>query len=178
MKRFLFLWTLGLALLTAQDAELPTIDATEIEKLREQEGSEIIVRGFIETTGKSASGVNFLNFRGTEFVCVVFAQNAATFTDGLPAEIYREKWVEVRGTLSSFRGKPQIKLEGPSQVTIIEAPAMVEAEPEPAKIETPAEPEEKIEEPEKKPEPEITIDGDTELIDGLPPVNWKLYFPG
>lgn len=186
MKLF-FLSLLALPILAlAQDAELPKIDVTDSAALLANEGNEAIVTGKVTSTGSSASGINFLNFDGSDFVCVTFARNLGAFTEGSPVELYDGELIEVTGRIEMYRGSPQIKLESPDQVKILksetpepepvpEAPEMVETEEPAAKPEAPA----PTPEDDKSAalQPPTATDPDVELVDGQPPVDWRKYFP-
>src|SRR5690606_12621050 len=50
----------------AQEGKL-YLAATETEALKAKEGQRIVVHGEIRDSGKSASGTNFVNFKGAEF---------------------------------------------------------------------------------------------------------------
>ncbi len=178
MHRILFLLLAVPWLASAQDAELPQISASDSGQLLANEGKRAVVAGFIESTGTSASGIHFLNFRGSEFVCVVFARDLAAFGENSPAEVYAQKHVEVRGEIELYRGNPQIKLASPDQISVQEQPQPENAEkppetPQPApKTESQPEPEAKS----AKSASDSPAAPDVELIDGVPPVDWRKYF--
>jgi DNA/RNA endonuclease YhcR with UshA esterase domain len=141
---------------SAQEAPL-VFEVEEIDKIRAAEGKQAKVRGLIESTGKSrGSGMNFLNFPNREFSAVVFGRSLKNFPDGEPADTYKGKLVELSGEISFYKGEPQMIIESPEQITLLdpetkkpdepEAPEPVEGpEPEP-KEEEATEP---VEEPEK-----------------------------
>lgn len=173
-------WTIfALPVLTlAQDADKPeVIAATEVDTLKAKAGETLTVRGFIDRTGRSGSGINFLNFKDSDFVAVVFGQHVAKFEDGAPHEMFDAKWVEVTGKVEIYKENPQIKIEDQKQIKIVEAPkseptasAPAAADPEPT--------------PEPVPEPAPTppapkpavVNSDLEVVNGKPAVDWKLYF--
>lgn len=177
MIRTLAIFVLAPAfILVAQDDA--KIAATDTETLKAREGDTVVVTGLIDRTGKAAAGINFLNFKDSEFVCVTFAQQVANFEDGAPADIFKGKWVEVRGKIEIFKGKPQIRLEDPSQITVIEAPSTT-AEPKPkppsAAVDPEPEPAPVLEAPKIAANPAATAG--PELVNGEPPVDWRNYFP-
>ena len=97
-------------------------------------------------------------------------------------DVFEGKWVKIRGEIELFKGKPQIKLEEPSQIAVVEKP-----EPKPVEVVEKPQPAPAVAEPEPQPEPEPPLQtepktavaprsGDVELIDGKPPVDWRLYF--
>ncbi len=161
---------------STSSAPAEVIPVTETEALVAREGQPVRVRGYVETARVNATGIHFLNFRDTGFVCVTFPRNLARFSGGLPAERYGEKWVELTGTLELYRGDPQIKLEDPSQIAIVEAPPEapepIASAEEPTHSETTQEtntPGESA--PVAPPEP------GAELVNGQPPVDWRRFFP-
>ena len=128
----------------AQEAPL-VFEVAEIDKIRAAEGKQAKVRGMIESTGKSrGSGMNFLNFPNREFSAVVFGRSLKNFPDGEPADTLKGKFVEVSGEISIYKGEPQIIVEKPEQITVLD--------PETKKPEPEEEPEP---EPEEEPEPEV-----------------------
>ena len=73
----------------------------------------------VSGTSKSGSGHHFLNFsNGFKIVCL--KDHVSKFDKGGPAEIYRGKLIEVQGKIASHQGKPQIAIESPKQVKVIE----------------------------------------------------------
>ncbi|MEZ5301594.1 MAG: hypothetical protein R3F11_13230 [Verrucomicrobiales bacterium] len=102
--------------------KLEDIPAAEMDKLRELAGQKVAVVGEIKNTGRSESGINFLNFDGG-FVVVCFPEVVKDkFPDKDPAKLYHRKYVRVTGEITLFKDKPQIKLYGPDQVEEIDRP--------------------------------------------------------
>lgn len=168
------------SILLAQDVATKLIDLEEVSELKilEDEGEAVRVRGFVERTNTNATGINFLDFKGTDFVCVTFGRHLSSFPDGGPAEIYNEKWIEVSGKIENYRGNPQIRIESPDQVKIIDEPAPKPPEPEPVVVvEEPKK--EEVVKPKPAPAPEpVAKDGrQLEMVNGVPAVDWRKYFP-
>ena len=174
----------------AQEEAPPKFAATQIDELKAKEGEEVIVTGMVKDAGRSRTGINFLNFADSTFVAVTFPQQLPKFEAGEPADVYEGKQVEIRGTLDIYKGEPQIKLEEPGQISIVEKPdgpsqpvsvAPMEVDPEPAPE---PQPEAELE---TKPESAPAVAGTAEeaakpapgveLVNGEPPVDWKRYFP-
>ncbi|MCP4849423.1 MAG: hypothetical protein GY899_15915 [Verrucomicrobiaceae bacterium] len=104
----------------AGQLEIPVLDVQKIDGIRASEGKEIKVRGLVERTGKSkGSGMNFLNFTGGEFTVVVFGRSLKNFPEGEPADIFKGKLVEVTGKVEIYKEKPQIILEEPSRIVVL-----------------------------------------------------------
>ncbi len=102
--------------------ESQAIAVTDVAVLRQKVGETVTVRGRVSRTGKSSSGINFLNFAGTELTVVCFKENAAKF-DAAPADLFDGKDVEVTGTLERFKGKLQVPLDGPDAIRIVKVAA-------------------------------------------------------
>lgn len=108
----------------ADDASTPAADAiavTNVAELRGRVGKAVTVHGRVSRTGKSRSGINFLNFAGTELTIVCRAENVAKFEGGAPADTFDGVDVEVTGTLERYKGKLQITIAGPDQIRKLEA---------------------------------------------------------
>lgn len=97
------------------------IKANNVVALREAVGKRVTVHGFVGRTAKSGSGHQFLNFADTELSAVCLPENSKRFTDGPPFEVYKNRHVELTGTVELYKGKLQIQLTEPSQIKIVEA---------------------------------------------------------
>jgi len=117
--RFLVISALFLASAPSRGQDTIYLEATANEDLKAKEGQKVVVHGVIEGSGKSASGTNFVNFKGAEFFLVTFKSDLGPFADGEPADLYEGKRIAVEGPISIYQGKPQIKLTDPAQVTIL-----------------------------------------------------------
>lgn len=137
-----FLLTLVLPSL-AEEAKKEVIPVTEAAKIEAQLGKKATIRGKVTRTGRSKAGLQFLNFSNGQFVVVCFPDGVATFTKGEPADLFKDKTVEVTGTIEKYRNSFQIKLASPEQIKIIA--------PEVAKQPEEAASREKEEKPKKKP---------------------------
>jgi len=104
---------------TAPEKKLERISISEMGKLRTRVGKEVIVFGKVADTSKSSSGHHFLNFsNGFKVVCL--KDHLGKFAKGGPEVLYRAKLIEVTGTLASHKGRPQMAIEAPSQVKVID----------------------------------------------------------
>ncbi len=164
----------------AADRPVVQLEGVTIGELLQREGESVTVRGFVESTRTNAAGIHFLQFRGSEFVCVTFARFVKEFEEGPPSEIYADKWLEVSGEIEDYRGTPQIKLLSPGQVRVIDAPPP----PPPAVAEMEDEREEMPEAEEEKPEDVSPVVVESapggpvvEVIDGVRALDWRKYFP-
>ena len=71
-------------------------------------------------SGKCLPKVCFLNFDRdykTTFTAVIFTSDLPKFPQN-PDQYYRNKKVQVTGTIKEYKGKPQIILKGPDQISI------------------------------------------------------------
>ncbi len=107
----------------AWSAELP---AEDIQLLMAHEGEYISVVGTVVTTHIGKSGkVRFLNF-GPDyrkaFTVVIFTSDLNKFTSkiGEPTKYYANKKVKVDGRIKIYQKKPEIIVNDPSQIKIIE----------------------------------------------------------
>ncbi|MEO8496438.1 MAG: hypothetical protein ABI614_15325 [Planctomycetota bacterium] len=114
----------GLGVGREGDSNSKRVKATSTVELRELVDQEVTVYGKIESTGKSASGHQFLNFSGKQVSVFCGQDDVAKFRDGQPAELYKNKEVEVTGLLSLHNGKLQLKLTTPANIRLLkETPA-------------------------------------------------------
>jgi hypothetical protein len=114
------------ALLSSASAEEEKVylAASETEALMAREGEVVVVHGEVSATGRSASGMNFVNFEGAEFSLVAFKSDLGQFPQGEPADLYEGRRLAVEGIITLFRGKPQIKLTEPRQVKVLDPDAV------------------------------------------------------
>ncbi|MBC8350649.1 MAG: hypothetical protein H8E66_01600 [Planctomycetes bacterium] len=101
------------------EAKLNRIKATNAGELRGSLGQEVTIYGSIDSTGKSSSGHQFLNFYGKQVSVFCAKDDVAQFKDGKPADLYKGKQIEVIGKLSLFNGKLQIKLTTPKNIKLL-----------------------------------------------------------
>lgn len=103
---------------TAVDAS--TLSARNVVELRKHLGQEVVIEGKIGRTNTSSSGNHFLNFEASEFTAVCFKDDVAKFDSGGPAKLFDGKTVQVSGKLETYKGKLQLKLTSPKQISIID----------------------------------------------------------
>lgn len=127
----LTVFALSLVLLTTAScaAEEPAIAPDEGVKhiswtdAKSAVGETVYVSGTIVSTGKAGDRIAFLNFdreRPPGFVAVIFNENWDKFPAD-PTELYKDKIVEIRGTIGTHKGKPQIVITRPEQIKVLEA---------------------------------------------------------
>ena len=113
------------------------VAADQTAELIAKEGQKIVVYGETENSAKSASGTNFVNFKGSEFFLVTFKSDLGPFGESEPHLVYDKQRVAVEGVIALYQGKPQIKLTDPAQITVL-APDAVFPPPLAKKEEAPA----------------------------------------
>lgn len=105
----------------AKQAEIPLLQASEVDKIRKLTGKQVRVRGKVYRVGHSAkSDTYFLNFgpARSSFTAVIFASSLNLFKkDKLPPKNYEGKEVELKGEI---RDHPEYGLE-----MILEKPAQI-----------------------------------------------------
>ncbi|MEO0965776.1 MAG: hypothetical protein AAFY08_11705 [Planctomycetota bacterium] len=86
----------------------------------------ITVQGEVVGTGRSPSGQPvYLNFQPYEpgsnaFHIAIFEEGFVNAPDGDPEAYYEGKTVRVTGEVSQYRDAPQIKVEGPGMIEVVE----------------------------------------------------------
>lgn len=119
------------------------IDSANVEELKASVNQTVTVKGKVakvkdwDGKGDAAKGINFIDLEGKQFTLLVFAADYGKFPSR-PAELYKDKTLEVTGKLELHKEKWQIKATSPDQVKIVETPA-----PATPEAPAPAEPKEK-----------------------------------
>lgn len=98
------------------DAGVQVIDWKDAAKYMDE---EVIVQGRIAETGTSRT-MSFLNFdRARSFTAVVRKANYSKFPKQVTF-LYHGKIVRIHGVISEYKGKPQIEVSSPDQITVFE----------------------------------------------------------
>ena len=85
-------------------------------------GQKVTVIGRIARTGRSSSGLQFLNFADSELTIVCRPEDVAQVPPGDPADLVSWTDIEITGTVELYRGKVQIRLRDPAQIRIRKQP--------------------------------------------------------
>jgi endonuclease/exonuclease/phosphatase family metal-dependent hydrolase len=110
------------------DAGLPVIDWKDAAKYM---GQEVIVQGKIVQT-RNIGRHCFLNFDvDRSFTAIIHQEGLANFKDP-PEQTYDQKLVRVRGTISDYKGKAQLEVIKPEQITILDKELPLPPPPKPA----------------------------------------------
>ena len=142
MKSFIpLLLALFVSIAHASDPEIPRVEATDIEAIQKLVGQRAVVYGTVERTNDYQGKLTFVNFPGQEFLVVIFAKNYDRF-EKPPAELFRDKYIEVIGIIAEYKGKLQIVLDSPQQILKVEDPPSEET-PEKPEVEAPGQTPEK-----------------------------------
>lgn len=100
------------------DEGLPVIDWKDAGRFI---GKDVIVQGRIVATGRSRT-IIFLNFdMGRSFTAIIRKKHEDAFPKP-PDAMYAGKLVQIRGTITTYRSKPQIEVTRPEQIKAIENP--------------------------------------------------------
>lgn len=97
--------------------------ASNLSKISEYEGCKAKVTGLVYSTFQPASGNLFLLNLGSDdytkaFQVVIFEDKFDNFNE--PLDFYKEKKISVSGKIDSYEGTPQIVIESPQDIEIIE----------------------------------------------------------
>ncbi|MDA1178630.1 MAG: OB-fold nucleic acid binding domain-containing protein, partial [Planctomycetota bacterium] len=101
----------------AKEQDVPVVQATQSTELRKMTDRAIRIHGRIRATNKSNSGHQFLNFYSSEVSVICFRDDVAKFRQ-TPFSSFVDRDIVLEGILESFKGKLQIKLHDPSQISI------------------------------------------------------------
>ena len=109
------------------DAGVPVIDWKDAAKYMDQ---EVIVQGKIAQTGRSRT-ISFLNFdRSRSFTAIVRKRNYSNFPKQVTF-LYGGKIVRIHGVISEYKGKPQMELSSPDQITVLDKEEPIPSAPPP-----------------------------------------------
>lgn len=103
------------------------VPVSNVVVLRENVGKVVTAFGRVSRTGKSGSGLQFLNFANSELTIVCASDDVRKFKLGQPADIYESKDIEVTGKVEVYKGKLQIRLRDPKQIEIADKPGETSA---------------------------------------------------
>ncbi len=108
----------------ADTPHLETIQSSDVAKLLEMVGSQVIVEGVVQRIGKDeASGIHFLNFSDSRggFVVVIFPKSLPAFEGTDFEAAYRNQLVRVEGRLSLYEDQPQIVVSSPAEISVVDS---------------------------------------------------------
>jgi hypothetical protein len=108
----------------ADNPALETIQSSDLAKLLDMVGSQVIVEGVVQRIGKDdASGIHFLNFSDSRggFVVVIFPKSLPAFEGTDFEAAYRNQLVRVEGRLSLYEDQPQIVISSPAEINVVHA---------------------------------------------------------
>jgi hypothetical protein len=105
-------------------SNIERLQAYDTGKIIGRKGKEIIVTGKVSSTVVSqSSGHQFLNFSGAKLRVICFKEDLAAWPAGGPAKLYRDKTVEIQGTVDIYKDAPQIRVLKPDQIRLYGASA-------------------------------------------------------
>ncbi|HWL94867.1 MAG TPA: endonuclease/exonuclease/phosphatase family protein [Phycisphaerae bacterium] len=82
-------------------------------------GREVIVQGRI-VQARNIGRITFLNFDPQRSFTAIVRDRSYKNFPAAPATAYAQKFVRIRGTITEYKGKPQIEFYRPDQVTVLE----------------------------------------------------------
>ena len=128
----------GFLLISSASSEEPTsqpsvIDATDMAALTAAKGQEVVVKGEIESADWSRSGkVMNITFKGSELLGAAFEKNRQKLDEAYNGDLaktltgakvrIRAKVQEYGGRVEALKGKLQLIITTPNQITLEEAP--------------------------------------------------------
>lgn len=90
-------------------------------------GRDVYLQGRVVQTSNIGS-LTFLNFDRDRSVTAIVRKSSYRNFPTPPEKLYRGKFVRIRGNISEYRGKPQIEIYKPDQVTVLEKDEPIPAE--------------------------------------------------
>jgi endonuclease/exonuclease/phosphatase family metal-dependent hydrolase len=122
LKRCVCIWLFvfaapftALGQILPKDAGVPIVDWKDAPKYV---GKEVIVQGRI-VRARNIKKICFLNFDAARsFTAIVHETNFKNFPEP-PEMVYAGKLVRIKGTITTYQGKPQIEVSRPEQVTVL-----------------------------------------------------------
>lgn len=102
------------------------IEATRTADLRARAGREVVVRGSISRVASLPDGrITFVNFEGTtrgDFVAIIREDSLPKIEAAFQGDLQTAmsgKQVELRGVVTLYRGNPQIEVDDPAQISVL-----------------------------------------------------------
>jgi len=109
------------------EAALTVVDWKDAHKYVAQ---EVILQGRIVAT-KNIGRICFLNFdKARTCTAIIRESNYKNFPEP-PEKLYKRKIVRIRGVIREYKGRPEIEIVRPEQVTILEKAEPIPSRPEP-----------------------------------------------
>jgi DNA/RNA endonuclease YhcR with UshA esterase domain len=118
-----------------EEKQIPRVKATDMISVRDLVGEEAIVTGKVTRTfNAEKDGITFINLEGGKFIVICWKRNYSKFPGENPAELYKDKVIEITGKVKEYRKKQgveaslEIELKDPSQIKILDKKATDEKE--------------------------------------------------
>jgi endonuclease/exonuclease/phosphatase family metal-dependent hydrolase len=108
------------------DAGLPVIDWKDAGNYVDK---NVVVQGKIVLT-KNTGKMCFLNFDAARSFTAIVREPVLKKFSQPPEKMYDQKVVRIHGVISEYKGKPQIEISSPEQVTILEQEQPIPPKPE------------------------------------------------
>jgi hypothetical protein len=105
------------------------VDVSDKSALDAAMGKDAVVEGVVESAAWSSSGkvmqIRFANSKETKFSAAVFEKRKADFDAAFSGDVTKAlpgAKVRIRGSIKDFKGRPEIVIDSPAQITIVEPP--------------------------------------------------------
>jgi len=116
--------------------ESQVVDVTDKSALDAAMNKEAVIEGVVESAAWSSSGkvmqIRFKNSKETRFSAAVFDKHKSDFDAAFSGDITKAlpgAKVRIRGTIKDYKGRPEIVIDVPAQITIVEPPAPATTQP-------------------------------------------------
>ncbi|MGH7179321.1 MAG: OB-fold nucleic acid binding domain-containing protein [Tepidisphaeraceae bacterium] len=123
-----------IALLTLLAAQTPPTSGPALIKVSDKAAidaamdKEVVLDGVVETAAWSASGkvlrIEFKDAGDSKIMAVAFDKNKEDLNEAFSGDVTKAlvgAHVRIRGTLKDYKGRPEVVINVPNQVTIVEA---------------------------------------------------------
>jgi|GEM_PF-4803860 len=106
---------------SAEETTAAPIPVTAEDRLAQRVGQAVTISGTVSNLGQTGSGsIRFINFEDTNFTVIVRGANVDALEKALGATLeasVKGKPLVLHGTITSYRGKPQMELTSATQLT-------------------------------------------------------------
>ena len=117
------------------NSEGQVIDVSDKAALDAAMNKDSIVEGVVESAAWSQTGkvmtIRFKNSSESKFIAVVFEKKKEDFNSAFSGDVTKAlpgAKVRIRGTIKDYRGKPEIVIDTPAALTVVEPPPTTQPE--------------------------------------------------
>jgi DNA/RNA endonuclease YhcR with UshA esterase domain len=119
------------------NVESQVIDVSDKAAVDGAMNKECVVEGVVESAAWSQSGkvmtIRFKNSNESKFIAAVFEKKKEDFNSAFSGDVTKAlpgAKVRIRGTIKDYRGKPEIVIDTPAALTIVEPPPAPATQPD------------------------------------------------